>query len=203
MYTSIETWHNGKKWRLDYSGPREWAVTMRKDAKGPHPLIAGALLYSHRDGEKLDDSLIVGVWDGKGIAWRNRRTASSQAAWALLTEGVTRARVETHRMRHLVERALRLVSESEAKEQVYRVGGDIVVSLPKRLDALEIVLDRTSLALTKMGAEFLESRLPLSEKVMVDEAVASAFGKNRFRESVAGRVAARFIARSEARTEGR
>ena len=122
------------------------------------------------------------------------KTASSQAAWALLIEGVARARLEAHRMRHLTDRSLRLVEDSEHKEHLYQIAGDIIISLPKRLEEMEIALDRTSLALSKMGEEFLEARLPLSEKVMVDEAVEAAFGKNQFHDSLS-RVVARYNAK--------
>lgn len=120
------------------------------------------------------------------------KTASSQAAWALLIEGVSKARLEAHRMRHLTDRALRLVEDSEQKEHLYRIAGDIIISIPKRLEGMEIALDRTSLALSKMGEEFLSARLPLSEKVLVDEAVSAAFGKSQFHDSVE-RVASRYI----------
>ena len=121
------------------------------------------------------------------------KEASSQAAWALLTEGVTRARVEVHRFQHLVGRATKLVEASEEKEHIFQVAGDIVVAMPVRLENIVTALDRTALALSKMGAEFLESRLSLADKTMVNEAVESAFGATNTRES-AKRVAARWLA---------
>lgn len=123
----------------------------------------------------------------------NQKRASSQAAWALLTEGVTRARVETHRVQHLVNRARQLVDSSEEKDHIYQVAGDILIALPQRLEQVAMVLDRTGLALSKMGEEFLGARLPLSEKTMVDEAVAAAFGKPTPRKSMASRVADRYM----------
>lgn len=122
------------------------------------------------------------------------KQSSSQAAWALLMEGVTRARVDTHRLRHMINRALSLVESSEEKEHLYQVAGDIIVGIPDRFDQLEIDLDRTSLALSKMGSEFLESRLPLSEKTMVDEAVESAFGRPNLKDS--DKLAKRFVLRA-------
>ena len=121
------------------------------------------------------------------------KTASSQAAWALLTEGVTRARLEAHRMQHLLTRVTALIEDSDQKEHIYQVAGDILEAMPKRMDGLEIALDRTSLALSKMGQEFLESRLPLSEKTLVEEAVESAFGVNKTKHSMASRVAAKYL----------
>lgn len=125
------------------------------------------------------------------------KKASSQAAWALLTEGVTSARLEAHRMKHLIERAVKLVEASEQRDHLYQVAGDIIQALPKRLTALEIDLDRTALALSKMGDEFLSARLPLEDKTMLDEAIEPA-GVHRERHSVQ-RVVARWYDRKAGR----
>lgn len=111
------------------------------------------------------------------------KTASSQAAWALLTQGVTQARVEAHRIQHLLSRAQTLVENSDEKEHLYQVAGDIITGLPHRLEQLTLVLDRTGLALAKMGESFLSSRLPLADKTMVDEAVEAAFGGGQLRQA--------------------
>jgi hypothetical protein len=104
------------------------------------------------------------------------KQASSQAAWALLVEGVASARVEAHRLRHIVQRAEKLVKRlsKEDREEFFRQAGDMVLSVPKHLEKLEDQLDWTSYALALMGKDFLESRLPLSERTMVDEALESA-----------------------------
>lgn len=99
------------------------------------------------------------------------RMASSQAAWALLAEGVAAARVEAHRLRHLVNRALKIIDRSEHKESIYQRAGDLIVGVPMRLDRLEGLLDRTSYALTLMGKDFLKGRITLPDRQMVDEAV--------------------------------
>ena len=122
-----------------------------------------------------------------------QKTASSQVAWALLTEGVTLARVESHRLRHLINRATQLVEKSKFEDHIYQVAGDIIEGLPRRLTALEVALDRTALALSKMGDEFLDSRLPLGDKMMVDEAVEAAFGKSRPFRSIEARIVARYL----------
>lgn len=104
------------------------------------------------------------------------KKASSQAAWALLVEGVSSARVESHRLRHIVQRAEKLVKQlpKESREEFFRLAGDIVLSAPRHLEKLEDQLDWTSYALALMGKDFLESRIPLSERTMVDEALESA-----------------------------
>jgi len=121
------------------------------------------------------------------------KTASSQAAWALITEGTSRARVDGHRLRHMMDRALKLIEGSEHKEHFYQMAGDIILGAPRMLDQLDQDLDRTLLALSKMGEEFLDSRLPLSDKVMVEEAVEAAFGKPRSHISMAEKVAKRYL----------
>jgi len=121
------------------------------------------------------------------------RTASSQVAWALLTEGVTKARLESHRLQHLINRAQSLVDQSPQKDHLYQVAGDVIVALPQRLEQLQTALDRTSLALSKMGEEFLSSRLSIDDKNMVDEAIESAFGGGRKKDSLVSRVAQRWL----------
>lgn len=124
------------------------------------------------------------------------KSASSQATWALIMEGVTRARIESHRMRHMINRVLKMVEDSEEREHLYQVAGDVIEGFPDRHDKLDIALDRTALALATMGKEFLDARLPLSEKRIVEDAVSSAFGKPRNRESTPeSRVATRYIKR--------
>ena len=121
-----------------------------------------------------------------------KKSASSQAAWALLTEGVTSARVEAHRLRHLISRVQKLVEQSTHREHIEQIAGDILLAVPKRLDHLEIDLDRTAFALIKMGDEFLDARLPLGDKVKVEEAVMPAFGGGKMRTS-ANKVAHRWL----------
>ena len=121
-----------------------------------------------------------------------RKEASSQAAWALLTEGVTASRLEAHRIRHMVNRVMELVHKSPYRDHLHQVAGDIIQGLPQRLDSLDTNLDRTGLALAKMGQDFLESRLPLSDKNLVDEAVGAAFGKGQDRHSAMARRVARY-----------
>jgi len=112
------------------------------------------------------------------------KQASSQAAWALLTQGVTSARLEAHRLRHLLSRAQKLVEGSKHKDHLYQVAGDIILSVPDRLQRLETMLDRTSLALSGMGEEFLSARLPISEKQLVEDATTPAFGGGQHRHSI-------------------
>jgi hypothetical protein len=122
-----------------------------------------------------------------------KKTASSQAAWALITEGVTQARLEAHRLRHYTNRIEKLVAASDKRDLLYQVAGDIILGAPKRLDALDNSLDRTALALSKMGVTFLEARLPFSDKQMVEEATDAAFGGGMSRESVADRLTNRWL----------
>ena len=96
---------------------------------------------------------------------------ASQISWAAVTEGVAAARVEAHRMRHLLNRALRLVKNSKMKDHLYQVAGDIIAGLPQRLDAVEHSLDRTSYLLSAMGKEELRNRLTSSDRAFADDAL--------------------------------
>lgn len=122
-----------------------------------------------------------------------RKTASSQAAWALLMEGIAAARLEAHRLHHLTGRATALVGASTHKEHIHQVAGDIIQGIPRRLERLETILDRTSYAMTLMGKDFLASRLSISDKTLVEQSVESAFGGGMRRDSMAARVAARYL----------
>lgn len=125
-----------------------------------------------------------------------KEAGSSQAAWALLTEGVTAARIEAHRLRAMVSRVLQLVETSEAKEHLYQVAGDVIIAAPSRMEVLEKHLDRTSYALSVLGEESLRNVLPLADRKVVDEAVERArpmFGPQRTRSSKV--VADRYLTR--------
>ena len=125
-----------------------------------------------------------------------KTAGSSQAAWALLTEGVTAARIDAHRLRAVISRVEKLVETSEAKEHIYQVAGDVIVSMPARLESLERHLDRTSYALAVLGKDTLREMLPLTDRKTVDEAVERAkplFGPHLTRSSA--RVAERYMAK--------
>lgn len=122
------------------------------------------------------------------------KRASSQVAWSLLTEGVTQARVDLHRLRLMLDRAQTLVEKSAYREHLWQVAGDLIQGLPENLSSAERALDRTSYALSVMGEDFLRGRLTFDDRVRVDGAVKSSpFAGNREKESLEARVARRFI----------
>ena len=120
------------------------------------------------------------------------RQASSEAAWALITEGVTSARLSTHRLKHLVTRGLKIAKESPERDHIYQMVGDLILAIPKRMLELEVHLDRTALALSKMGEDFLGARLPLSDKQLVEDTLEPAGG---FKKSRVERVASQWLRR--------
>ena len=128
----------------------------------------------------------------------SKKYSSSQSAWALLTGSVSEARVEAHRLRHLVNRGQHLVDKSNFRDHLYEVAGDLVLGMPERLSKLEAVLDRTSYALSLMGEEFFKGRLPLGDREMVDEAIR--FSQTPFPSS--RRVASQFFRRQASRKLG-
>ena len=126
----------------------------------------------------------------------HRNAASSQAAWALLTEGVTAARMEAHRLRLLLTRALTLCEKSKERDHLYEVAGDVIQAVPTRLENLERDLDRTSYALSVLGSDHLRDILPLADRKVVDDATehAKPFGGGGGRtRSSANRVAERYL----------
>jgi len=86
---------------------------------------------------------------------------------------VSDARVEAHRLRHLVNRGLKIIEQDspEQKEHVYQLAGDLIDAVPQRLSKLESLLDKTSFALSMMGEDFFASRLSLDDKTEVKEAI--------------------------------
>lgn len=122
------------------------------------------------------------------------KTASSQVSWALLTEGVTRARVDVHRLRLLLNRALTMVELSDAKDHLWQVAGDIIQGVPDRIQDVETALDRTSYALALMGEDFLRGRLPLDDRYLVDEGARSNPTSGPMeKDSMSTRVAGRYL----------
>lgn len=124
------------------------------------------------------------------------RSAGSQAGWALITGGVSAARVEAHRLHQLLSKVLKLVETSSQKEHLYQVAGDLIVDFPKRLELLEQQLDELNYALSVMGKDHLKERLPITRRNRVDETVegARAFGGPMLRQT-AERVLKRHMAR--------
>lgn len=107
------------------------------------------------------------------------REASSEAGWALIMEAVSDARVGTHRLRHLCDRATKLVESSDHKDHLYEVAGDIVQGIPKMITHLEGSLDKASYAMSKLGEEYLRNRLPISDRAEVDDAVEGAGARKK------------------------
>ena len=125
---------------------------------------------------------------------RPSRTASSQVSWSLLTEGVTQARLEAHRIRLMVTRVLAMVDTSPEKEHLWQVAGDLIQGIPERLTDLERVLDRTSYALVVMGEDFLRGRIPMDDRYVVDEATKShPYAGPRRKDTAAARVVQRYL----------
>lgn len=126
---------------------------------------------------------------------RRSKHAGSQAGWALITGGVSTARVEVHRIHQLLNKAINIIEDSPEKEHIYQVAGDLIQAVTRRMGVLETSLDATSYALSKMGEDHLKDRLPISQRALVDETVegAKAFGVPMVRDSVVQRVVAKYF----------
>jgi hypothetical protein len=132
------------------------------------------------------------------------RKASSQVSWSLLTEGVTQSRLEAHRLRLLLDRAVALVESSPERDHLWQVAGDIIQGFPSRLSELERSLDRTSYALVTMGEEFLRGRIGIDDRTVVEEAIKThPYAEPRKKdESIASRVAQRHMASRKTKFDG-
>ena len=115
------------------------------------------------------------------------RQSSYQAEWSLLMGGIAQARLEAHRIRHLLQRARDLVDRSEQKEAIYQAAGDILQALPTRWTRMENHLDRTAYGLMVLGEGNFRDRLPMDDRAVVDG------GLHKGKSLMATRVAARWL----------
>lgn len=94
----------------------------------------------------------------------------------------------------MADRVQAMVDDSEARDHLYQVAGDIIQGFPERLSAAERALDRTSYAMTVMGEDFLRGRISLDDRSLVDESLKAApFSGSRDKESAPERVAHRYL----------
>jgi len=100
-----------------------------------------------------------------------RKKVSNSTMLALITEGVMASRVELHRLRQMIRRGQQLVENSKQKEHIYEEAGDLVASIPDRLEALEKNLNRTAYALSQMGRKDLRTQITVDDRDLVDESV--------------------------------
>lgn len=127
------------------------------------------------------------------------KKANSQAAWALISGGVNDARIKVHEIHQLVDKVLKLVEKSSQREHLYQVAGDIIVSLPQRVQEAEGKLDGLGYALSLMGKDHLRERLPAAQREVIENTIegVSAFNSpmHRAQEEMAHRVAKRYLFR--------
>ena len=99
------------------------------------------------------------------------KKSSSQASWSLLAEGVASARVEAHNVRSFFDQMKSSIDSNEdLKEEIYKMCGDNLLSIPKILDKLERNLDKTNYALIIMGKDFYRQKLTHEDRERVDMA---------------------------------
>lgn len=149
--------------------------------------------YMFEPSKQAIASIVSVVTEGQSRLATDKKATSSYASWALLSEGVSSARVEAYRLRHLVNRAMAIIEQSVAKDHLYQVAGDIIMGVPSRLDRIEQTLDRTSYALAKMGDAHLKQRLPIHDREMVEESIERADLLNPSFSKMSSNVAQRFL----------
>lgn len=100
-------------------------------------------------------------------------SATSNNAWAVLTEGVASARIEAHRIHQHLSDIMAMVHESPAKDRIYQMAGDSILAVPKHMEQLERHLDRTGYALSVLGKDVIRDTLSVADRKEVDEAMDS------------------------------
>jgi hypothetical protein len=133
----------------------------------------------------------------QGDPLAKNKQSGSQAGWALISGGVSTARVDAHRLHQLIKKVETLVNASEEKEHIYQVAGDLILAVPHLLERIEQQLDETGYALSLMGKAHLKDRLPVSSRARVDSTIegSAAFGSPMLR-STAQRVALQWLKRN-------
>lgn len=111
--------------------------------------------------------------------------------------GIAEARVQAHRLRHMVNRLISMCRDPRYGEILNQLVGDIAQASPHQLDMIETALDRASYAMSIMGEDFLKGRLPLEDLTEVQEATEGSrpFGTSRYRASLDPEKLARWFER--------
>lgn len=98
---------------------------------------------------------------------------ASDAAWALLAEGVADARLRVHTMGQLLTKFTEVCRGPQHKELLAKLFGDLMHSLPDSVHQAESALDRTGYALAKLGEDTLKDRLSLEDRAKVEQGLQS------------------------------
>lgn len=122
-----------------------------------------------------------------------KQANTSEAGWALVMEGITSARVDSHRLRKLLGQIKAFVDHSPDKELWHQMSGDILLALPGSLDRLDRSLDRTLYALAKIGEEHLRDRLSVADRAQVEDGVSNPRPFSRGQLKGAERLARLFL----------
>jgi hypothetical protein len=101
------------------------------------------------------------------------KKSNDEISWALITEGVTSAKVEIYRLQQMVHRMLKLVEEADKKDYLYEIAGDLIMNFPDKMKNLERIIDKTSYALSFIGKDSLKTKIPLSDRLWVEDSIKS------------------------------
>jgi hypothetical protein len=102
---------------------------------------------------------------------KRNKSASSQASWSILSQGVSAARVEAHIVRTHINQMIEAIKENPTlAEEIYKICGDNFEAIPKHTSKLERSLDRTNYALITMGSDWYRQRLTHEDREIVDMA---------------------------------
>lgn len=117
-------------------------------------------------------------------------SATSNNVWAVVTEGVTSARIEAHRIHQHLSDVMAMIQNAPEKERIYQMAGDSILAVPKHMEQLERHLDKTGYALSVLGKDVIRDTLPVSDRKEVEEAMDSV---TPMVQRMARRVASRYL----------
>lgn len=98
--------------------------------------------------------------------------SNRQVQIAAVMASTSEARVELHRLSQKLHKALRMVDESERRDHLYKMAGDLIESIPGDLDKLSSLINKANLALSSLNVEF-DSDLSMDDRSFVEDSMDS------------------------------
>lgn len=97
--------------------------------------------------------------------------SSGTSLSAVLLNGASQARIAFDQIERIVERAVRLIDESEKKEHIYSEAGDMITNMRSLLSQANEGLSLLSYAAAKVDEKKLKNDFPASLRDEIDNAV--------------------------------
>jgi hypothetical protein len=101
-----------------------------------------------------------------------------------LQEELTDARLRCDQLKKLIDRAVRLISQSTHRDHFYEVAGDLLYGVPDTLFRLDKALDATALAASRLDYEELKQQLKPEKVEELEEALKDVRVRHIDRRSI-------------------